>query len=72
MKLLPCPFCGGEAYSRFVQSKSAFGYASIECRKCGAVPYVHQVYNGLDNEDAVKGVSEAWNRRVGDNDISTH
>ena len=65
MNLKPCPFCGGEAYARFeANKKDVFGYASVECRKCGAVPYVHQVYSGMDREYAVRGVSEAWNRRA--------
>jgi Lar family restriction alleviation protein len=66
-KIKNCPFCGGEAYARFVPgSKGAFGYASVECRKCGAVPYVHQAYYLLSKEEATKGVIEAWNRRVND------
>ena len=63
-KIKSCPFCGGEAYSRFVRDKGNFGYASVECRKCGAVPYVHQVYIGLSKDEAVQGVIEAWNRKV--------
>lgn len=65
IKLKPCPFCGGEAYARFEpENKEAFGYSSVECRKCGAVPYVHRVYYGLNKEDAIKGVVAAWNRRI--------
>lgn len=67
-KLKPCPFCGGEAYARFVKDKGAFGYTSVECKKCGAVPYVHMAYNNLSKEEAVMGVVEAWNRRVKDDD----
>lgn len=68
-ELKPCPFCGGEAYARFDNTgKGSFGYASIECKKCGAVPYVHQVYSGLSKEEAVKGVAEAWNNRAGEQD----
>ena len=64
--ILKCPFCGGEAYARFVKGKGSFGYASVECNKCGAVPYVHQAYNNLPKEEAVRGVVEAWNRRAKD------
>lgn len=64
IKLKPCPFCGGEAYTRVSFDKGAFSYASVECKKCGAVPYVHQVYFGISKEEAVKGVSESWNRRI--------
>ena len=65
IKLKPCPFCGGEAYARFATDRrSTFGYASVECKKCGAVPYVHQAYGGLTKEEAIKGVVKAWNRRV--------
>ena len=67
-ELKPCPFCGGEAYARFVKDKGAFGYTSVECKKCGAVPYVHMAYNNLSKEEAVMGVVEAWNRRVKDDD----
>lgn len=65
VKLKPCPFCGGEAYARFVKDNKPFGYTSVECRSCGAVPYVHQVYSGK-KEDAVLGAIEAWNRRAKD------
>ena len=63
--LKTCPFCGGEAYARFeFDKRSTFGYASVECKKCGAVPYVHQAYSGLNKEQATEGVVKAWNRRV--------
>lgn len=65
-ELKPCPFCGGEAYARFVKDKGTFGYTSVECKKCGAVPYVHMAYNNLSKEEAVMGVVEAWNRRAND------
>lgn len=68
INIKPCPFCGGKAYARFVKEKGAFGYASVECRRCGAVPYVHQAYRNLSIEEAVKGVVEAWNRRTKDDD----
>ena len=42
--------------------------SDIECKKCGAVPYVHQVYIGLSKEEAVNGVAEAWNNRAGEQD----
>ena len=63
-KLKPCPFCGGEAYARFQRTKGVFGYASVECRKCGAVPYVHSLYSLQDEDKAIEGVVEAWNRRA--------
>ena len=67
-ELKTCPFCGGEAYARFdTGGKTLQGYASVECKKCGAVPYVHKVYGGLPRETAVAGVIKEWNRRA-DND----
>ena len=31
-ELLPCPFCGGEAYQDYVENKLLF---RVECRECG-------------------------------------
>ena len=53
-ELLPCPFCGGEAYlSGFQHSDGA-----VVCKKCGAAMF---------DTDAQTAIIE-WNKRVNTND----
>ena len=52
MKLLPCPFCGGEAeliINPFYQRKA------VKCKKC---------YASIGMFDSAEQAIEAWNRRV--------
>lgn len=52
-KLLPCPFCGGEALR---QHDPGYGWWTTECSAC----------NCLMTEDAIRSAAEAdaaWNRR---------
>ena len=75
-ELKPCPFCGGEAYSR----KNGNGYsnshftitAEIGCRECkfrmtGENKFdIDEFMNihMLDGNDGINKMIEAWNRRV--------
>lgn len=56
-KLLPCPFCGGEAET---QNTYAIGVWEVFCIVCGA----HTGYppGGCTEAEAI----EAWNRRAND------
>lgn len=58
-KLLPCPFCGGEAALRF----GAFfkGYAMVKCKKCGASTM--ECYSRNNAENARIQAAQAWNTR---------
>lgn len=66
-KLLPCPFCGGEAYYRTPQhiNGTAFDSMMIECKKCGASPYAVEVYQYDDEENKRAAIAKFWNRRDG-------
>lgn len=80
MKILPCPFCGGEA--ELIQTKS--GYTSgqpikilnqyiVECEECGihTKTYESEIYQlddgivHIDKNGAVDAI-DAWNRRAGE------
>ena len=66
-KLLPCPFCGGEAYFRTPQhiKGTAFDCMMVECKHCGASPYAVEVYE-FDTEEIKKSaIAKFWNRRDG-------
>lgn len=66
MNLKPCPFCGGDAYIHIDKKKNGtFNYVSVECKKCGAVPYVMQAYFGYSDEIASESVVDKWNKRKG-------
>lgn len=55
-ELLPCPFCGGEAYNAINCGDDFNEYPfSVECNKCAATTDFYS-----DDESAV----EAWNRRA--------
>ena len=61
IELKPCPFCDGKA----VLLSSVFFSASAEvrCKKCGARTIE---YKGWNYSDVVLLASQAWNRRVGE------
>ena len=60
MELKPCPFCGGEAFLEPYKARKGYE-ASIQCSRClcsmSTITYD-------DEEEAVKVVSEAWDRRA--------
>jgi Lar family restriction alleviation protein len=61
IKLLPCPFCGGEAklnerYREGVANRKMYW---VSCRKCG----VKQPYHSLAGYRKVVGAIKAWNTR---------
>ena len=61
MKLLPCPFCGGEAEFSIGKTGDGKDWHYIECGDCGALgPRV----NYADHNIRVKETNaEAWNQR---------
>ena len=64
-KLLPCPFCGGEA-ELITGAHRDGGYiencACVRCKKCGARSYE---FHECVTPDEVQGyASETWNRRA--------
>lgn len=64
-KLLPCPFCGGEAYYRPPDhiSGTAFDCVRVECIYCGASPFAIEVYEGKKDEDKKEAIARFWNTR---------
>lgn len=59
-ELKPCPFCGGKAEFRYLK------YASyIFCSRCHVLVGVDFCFS--ESQDEEKIVTEAWNRRVGEN-----
>lgn len=61
-ELLPCPFCGGEAYEREHAFRNTHSWSMIICDDCGAS--VQRA--GLDGtyECAKQAAIEAWNTRA--------
>lgn len=61
-KLLPCPFCGGEAELEDVGREGFDGHIEdwyVACKKCGIHLYSPNEWENVNKEDAAK----AWNRR---------
>lgn len=54
-KLLPCPFCGGEAERLELTDEENFGGSVISCKSCGASSPVH--FGRKENLD------DSWNSR---------
>ena len=54
LKLLNCPFCGGEA--KYMEIKDFFVSRFVTCAKCG----IETPRNCLNRKDAIK----RWNRRT--------
>lgn len=62
IKLLPCPFCGGEA--EFSKGKTGDGedWHYVECGACAAMgPHVEYASHNIAVKEAI---AEAWNRRT--------
>lgn len=74
IKLLPCPFCGGEAeFVRDIERKDIFqssDYVYVRCKECHAQTskiYYSAEFHKLDEEYAL--VEKAWNTRKPMQDI---
>ena len=70
-KLLPCPFCGGEAELdtsqayRALSSGALGSRAAIYCTRCSAeVGFCYEDAPGTPREDIVNQVVDDWNRRA--------
>ena len=57
LKLLPCPFCGGEARLRYLKP---LGW--VQCKKCGATSAAVSDY--YEETDGKGQAVAAWNRRA--------
>lgn len=64
MDLLPCPFCGGQAYYRTPVRKGPEDIMIVECKRCGAAPYAVFVSEVLDESAKRAAIAEFWNRRT--------
>lgn len=61
-QLLPCPFCGGEAFEDIWENKFGVFEGSIAC-DCGVKgPDIDT--DGPTNEEAIEVATEAWNTRT--------
>ena len=58
-KLLPCPFCGGEALTGY--GICEYNRWGVYCRGCSAVVEVED-YNGM--ADTEENAIKMWNKRV--------
>jgi Lar family restriction alleviation protein len=64
-KLLPCPFCGGEAFIYCSGSNGIGIFADVHCKECHASTF--RIKIGVSEADANKNIAiEAWNRRSND------
>lgn len=66
IKLKPCPFCGGTAQFKNPVNKGLYSELSVECRRCGASPYVLEMYGDKSGKEKKKALAEVWNRRTND------
>ncbi len=64
IKLKPCPFCGGEACYETPMHILTEGIMVIECKNCGACPYVVPFKAGKDETEKKNEIAEKWNRRT--------
>jgi hypothetical protein len=79
-KLLPCPFCGGEPTGPFKppfegsDERCGYNFRVIVSCRCGASisRESRKDHAGwcIDNGEAKKAVTEAWNRRAPKGDAS--
>lgn len=69
IKLKPCPFCGGKAEIKYVQSGWSYeNIAYIRCTKCGASSqHLNITYREKELTDKV---IDLWNCRYGDGDYA--
>ena len=56
MELKPCPFCGGEAWTRISDAPQIL---RIECRRCHVA-----TTSFVDDSIGEKEAADAWNRRA--------
>lgn len=62
-KLKPCPFCGGEAEMKHVNSRGRKISSKVCCRECGIEGKTYLVDVSYSSDEKA---TEAWNRRVSD------
>jgi hypothetical protein len=63
-KLLPCPFCGGEAHQCVTQDEGQRNdYDTVGCDLCPA-QMERLIYWGDDDAARTKGLIAAWNTRA--------
>ena len=65
IELLPCPFCGGEAYYRkpIPEKRGCFETMVVECKHCGASPFGVSVYDGETLDHKRGTIAKFWNMR---------
>lgn len=63
-KLMPCPFCGGEAEKENDKDEQGTEYVYVGCQTCYARSDGWYLFEGKENAEKV--VSELWNRRSAD------
>lgn len=67
LKLLPCPFCGGEAglsSSRKMDGFNTYVITTIRCYNCGASTRSYITDGYYDCKDTVVDCITAWNTRA--------
>lgn len=66
-KLLPCPFCGGEARLTY-DFETGHGYCikehMVRCERCGARGGLTSDYYGGTEDELREKAVEKWNMRV--------
>ena len=63
-RLLPCPFCGGEA--KLMASAFLSHDAFVMCKSCGAKTLIH---SSASRDDAKMNAIKAWNTRKPVDDV---
>ena len=62
-ELLPCPFCGGEAFAYYSGSNGIGIFAEVHCKNCHVS--TRRIKIGINEADANESIAiEAWNRRA--------
>lgn len=68
-KLLPCPFCNGEARLNYFESKSQIPFYQIVCGECGCkqVPSIHReaALNAWNTRKPMESIVEQLEKEIG-------